>query len=82
MARHLIGLDWGISSLRAYLMDGNGGILDTVSNSMGILHRGVLVEEDTPTSIINKHAMKNGDLEDAVVNIIGWKGDKDEEDAL
>lgn len=36
---HLIGLDWGISSLRGYLMDGDGRILDTVSNRLGILHR-------------------------------------------
>ncbi|MHA2055104.1 MAG: ABC transporter ATP-binding protein [Candidatus Hodarchaeales archaeon] len=55
---------------------------ERLCDRVGILHRGVLVEEDTPTSVINRHAMENGDLEDAVVNIIGWKGDKDEEDAL
>ncbi|MHA1996399.1 MAG: ABC transporter ATP-binding protein [Candidatus Hodarchaeales archaeon] len=55
---------------------------ERLSDRVGILHKGVLVAEDTPASIINKHATENGDLEDAVVNIIGWKGDKDEEDAL
>ena len=55
---------------------------ERLCDRVGILHKGSLVEEGTPTSIINKHALKNGDLEDAVVNIIGWKGDKDEEEAL
>ncbi|MHA1967602.1 MAG: ABC transporter ATP-binding protein [Candidatus Hodarchaeales archaeon] len=55
---------------------------ERLCDRVGILHRGVLVAEDTPSSIINKHATENGDLEDAVVNIIGWKGDEDEEDVL
>ncbi|MGI9436471.1 MAG: 2-dehydro-3-deoxygalactonokinase [Geminicoccaceae bacterium] len=34
----LIGVDWGTSSLRAYLMDAHGQILDTVHADKGILH--------------------------------------------
>ncbi|WP_286789134.1 MULTISPECIES: 2-dehydro-3-deoxygalactonokinase [unclassified Pseudomonas] len=34
----LIGLDWGTSSLRAYLLGDNGQILDTRSQPWGILH--------------------------------------------
>ncbi|MHA1967589.1 MAG: ABC transporter ATP-binding protein [Candidatus Hodarchaeales archaeon] len=55
---------------------------ERLCDRVGILHRGVLVAENTPSSIIKEHATENGDLEDAVVNIIGWKGDKDEEDSL
>ncbi|HEV7776550.1 MAG TPA: 2-dehydro-3-deoxygalactonokinase [Luteibacter sp.] len=34
----LIGLDWGTSSLRAYLMDGDGQVRDTRSRPWGIRH--------------------------------------------
>ncbi|TWI49313.1 2-dehydro-3-deoxygalactonokinase [Pseudomonas duriflava] len=34
----LIGLDWGTSSLRAYLLGENGEVLDTRSKPWGILH--------------------------------------------
>jgi 2-dehydro-3-deoxygalactonokinase len=34
----LIGLDWGTSSLRAYLLGENGHVLDTRSQPWGILH--------------------------------------------
>ena len=34
----LIGVDWGTSSCRAYLMDGLGEVLDAVSTDKGILH--------------------------------------------
>ncbi len=37
MERYVIGLDWGISSFRAYLMAGTEEILDTVANDSGIL---------------------------------------------
>jgi 2-dehydro-3-deoxygalactonokinase len=40
MDRYLIGLDWGISSLRAYLLDDNGKIADTIANQNGILQLG------------------------------------------
>jgi 2-dehydro-3-deoxygalactonokinase len=40
MDRYLIGLDWGISSFRAYLMDGKGEIVDTIVNQSGILQVG------------------------------------------
>ena len=33
----LIGVDWGTSSLRAYLIDRQGGIVDTIDASEGIL---------------------------------------------
>ena len=51
---------------------------ERLCDRVGILSKGVLVAEDTPSNIINKHSTENGDLEDAVVNIIGWKGDMDE----
>ncbi len=51
---------------------------ERLCDRVGILSKGVLVTEDTPSNIINKHSTENGDLEDAVVNIIGWKGDMDE----
>ena len=34
----LIGIDWGTSSLRAYLIGARGDVLDTVSSSEGIMH--------------------------------------------
>lgn len=33
----LIGLDWGTTSLRAYLLDGDGAILDRYNSALGIL---------------------------------------------
>jgi ABC-type multidrug transport system ATPase subunit len=50
---------------------------ERLCDRVGILHKGVLVAEDSPSSIITTHA-NGGDLEDAVVNIIGWRGDMDE----
>ncbi|MFC0338404.1 2-keto-3-deoxygalactonate kinase [Kushneria avicenniae] len=35
---HLIALDWGTSSLRAWLLDGHGQILDSRHEPWGILH--------------------------------------------
>lgn len=34
----LIGLDWGTSSLRAFLIAADGGVLDKVSSNDGIMH--------------------------------------------
>ncbi|CAG9222511.1 2-dehydro-3-deoxygalactonokinase [Paraburkholderia tropica] len=34
----LIGLDWGTSSLRAYLFDATGGVLDSRHSASGIMH--------------------------------------------
>jgi ABC-2 type transport system ATP-binding protein len=51
---------------------------ERLCDRVGILHKGVLVAEDTPENIIKQHAGERGDLEDAVVNIIGWKGEFDE----
>jgi 2-dehydro-3-deoxygalactonokinase len=46
MDRLLIGLDWGISFLRAYLLDGRGSIVDTVFKQAGILQVGDRSFED------------------------------------
>ena len=35
---HLIGLDWGTSSLRAQLFDAQGAVLETRSRPWGIMH--------------------------------------------
>lgn len=51
---------------------------ERLCDRVGILHKGVLIAEGTPESIIKLHAGSNGDLEDAVVNIIGWTGETDE----
>lgn len=40
MDPYLIGLDWGISSLRAYLIDDKGEIIDSVAGQSGIMHVG------------------------------------------
>ena len=37
MTKPFIGLDWGTTSFRAYLVDGEGAVTDTVSASEGIL---------------------------------------------
>ncbi|MBV8095176.1 MAG: 2-dehydro-3-deoxygalactonokinase, partial [Acetobacteraceae bacterium] len=37
MAARLIGLDWGTSSLRAYLFDETGGVLDQRAAPLGIM---------------------------------------------
>lgn len=34
----MIGMDWGTSSLRAFLIGGNGTVLDMISTSLGIMH--------------------------------------------
>ena len=51
---------------------------ERLCDRVGIIHRGELVAEDTPSGIINKYAQESGDLEDAVVELIGWKGDQEE----
>ncbi len=40
MDPYLIGLDWGISSLRAYLMDDKSEIIDSVASQSGIMQVG------------------------------------------
>ncbi len=40
MDPYLIGLDWGISSLRAYLMDDKGQMIDSVASQSGIMQVG------------------------------------------
>ncbi|MFW9996709.1 MAG: ABC transporter ATP-binding protein [Candidatus Odinarchaeota archaeon] len=51
---------------------------ERICDRVGILHRGRLVAEDTPARIITEHAKETGDLEDAVVKLIGWTGDQEE----
>ncbi|MHA1977615.1 MAG: ABC transporter ATP-binding protein [Candidatus Hodarchaeales archaeon] len=51
---------------------------ERVCDRVGVIHRGKLVAEDTPAGIIEKYAHKNGDLEDAVVELIGWKSDQED----
>ena len=33
----LIGIDWGTSSLRAYLIDEKGDVIDKISSAQGII---------------------------------------------
>ncbi|MBN3821181.1 2-dehydro-3-deoxygalactonokinase, partial [Paraburkholderia sp. Se-20369] len=37
-APSLIALDWGTTSLRAYLYDAHGGVLATRSRAAGVMH--------------------------------------------
>ena len=46
----LVGIDWGTSSLRAFLIGANGEVLDKVSSSQGIMH---VVNRDFET-VFNK----------------------------
>jgi 2-dehydro-3-deoxygalactonokinase len=46
MNPYLIGLDWGISSFRAYLMDDKGEVVDCVANQSGIMQVGERTFED------------------------------------
>ncbi|MEM8730215.1 MAG: 2-dehydro-3-deoxygalactonokinase [Pseudomonadota bacterium] len=47
----LIGVDWGTSSLRAFLVDGTGQVLDRVSSSEGIMQ----VAEQPFEAILDRH---------------------------
>ncbi|UCE14992.1 MAG: ABC transporter ATP-binding protein [Candidatus Heimdallarchaeota archaeon] len=51
---------------------------ERICDRVGVLHKGVLIAEDTPPKIIQEYAGEQNDLEDAVVNLIGWTGDSDE----
>ena len=46
MTPALIGLDWGTSSFRAYLMDDGFKVMDTVASQSGIMHVGERTFED------------------------------------
>lgn len=48
---------------------------ERLCDRVGVLHRGELVAEDTPAGVIDQYAKESGDLEDAVVELIDWKGD-------
>lgn len=51
---------------------------ERLCDRVGILHKGKLITEGTPNEIIQKYSQGSGDLEDAVVNIIGWTGEQEE----
>ena len=51
---------------------------ERICDQVGILHKGKLMAEGTPTEIIDKYSQGSGDLEDAVVNLIGWTGSLEE----
>jgi len=38
-----------------------------------------MVAEDSPAGIVDEFAKESGDLEDAVVKLIGWKGDQEDD---
>ncbi|MFW9853528.1 MAG: ABC transporter ATP-binding protein [Candidatus Thorarchaeota archaeon] len=52
---------------------------ERLCNRVGILHKGRLIAEESPVKIIRKYAEEREDLEDAVVNLIGWTGDQEED---
>ncbi|MHA2298650.1 MAG: ABC transporter ATP-binding protein [Candidatus Hodarchaeales archaeon] len=52
---------------------------ERLCDRIGVLHKGSLVAEDTPAGIINEYAKETGDLEDAVVRLIGWTGDAEDD---
>ena len=51
---------------------------ERLCDRVGVLHRGELVAEDTPEGVVEEYAKESGDLEDAVVKLIGWKGDQED----
>ncbi|MHA2225174.1 MAG: ABC transporter ATP-binding protein [Candidatus Hodarchaeales archaeon] len=52
---------------------------ERVCDRVGILRKGKLIAEDTPSAIIRKHAGEEAaDLEDAVVNLINWTGQEED----
>lgn len=52
---------------------------ERLCDRVGVLHRGELVAEDTPAGIVDEFAKESGDLEDAVVKLIGWKADEEDD---
>ncbi len=50
----LIGLDWGTSSLRAYLFGGNGQILQEKSAPSGVMHLERFIPAEEPTIVREK----------------------------
>jgi len=51
---------------------------ERLCDRVGVLNKGILVAEGTPKDLIKQYAGPDGDLEDAVVNLIGWTGEMDE----
>ncbi len=51
---------------------------ERICDRIGVLQKGVLIAEDSPQKIIQEHAGGLNDLEEAVVNLIGWTGESDE----
>ena len=58
----LIGLDWGTSSFRAYLMAGDGAVIDTVDAPSGIMHVEPGAHEATLVSFIGAWIADHGPL--------------------
>lgn len=54
---------------------------ERLCDRVGVLHRGELVAEGTPAELIQNYAAEgqNNDLEDAVVKLIGWTGDQEDD---
>jgi ABC-2 type transport system ATP-binding protein len=52
---------------------------ERLCDRVGVLHRGEMVAEDSPAGIVDEFAKESGDLEDAVVKLIGWKGDQEDD---
>lgn len=50
---------------------------ERICDRVGVLKNGKLIAEDTPTEIIRKYAEEKGDLEDAVVNLVSWTGEQE-----
>ena len=52
---------------------------ERLCDRVGILHKGKLVAEGPPQEIVDKYSKDSRDLEDAVVNLIGWTGEMEED---
>jgi len=61
----LIGVDWGTSSFRAYLIDHDGGVIDTISTSSGIL-----TVQDNEFEAVFERLLANWLLEYSTIPII------------
>jgi len=67
----LIGLDWGISFLRAYFLDGRGSIVDTVFKQEGILQVGDRSFEDVLEASVGHWLKRNPDVPILACGMIG-----------
>ena len=58
----LIGLDWGISSFRAYLMDDSFKVMDTIASQSGIMHVGERTFEEVLLQSIGSWLNRHPDV--------------------